>query len=648
MANNASSTRSSEAINKASNLSAQGKDKQALDLIRKHLRQAPRDIAALNLAGTLAARMEDWKLAEQFLTDALTLKAENPFALYSLSKIFKLSNRPGDAVDALTRLLKIERHNVAALNEMGVLLSSQGHLDEALKAFETAIEIDPNFEKPYGNLYATLYTAGHYETATEVAKRAIARLSTEHCWKVRRDLILCLWKTRAFEEAKQTAEALISELDPPGSPEQQELLLQALNNYGIILMEVDDADLAEVQFRKIISLAPKMVDPYVNMAKLNIFRENFQEVIYWFEQAIAVDPEHAQLHNHLALFLVQAGRPDLALPHHLSTITRSPGNPEYRFYLGMTLFALGRLEEAYPNWELRWARREVGEKSNLPIPEWAGTPNNGQSILVYREQGIGDEIIFVSCLTDIVSRFERVVCVCHSKLEKLFARSFPSVEFHSGEYKFSQSEIAALQWQVPMGSLPTVFRPDVPSFQSQTQLLTPDASKVEEFRQRLRPKNQTLTIGISWRSTLLTLERRALYPYLHFWQAIFNIPGITWVNLQYGDVGKELIDAETQFGVSIVNFPDVDHFNDLDTSSALMKACDLVIGPSTSTTMLSAAVNVPTIRIADGYDPYQLGTDHYPWLPTLTPIPRHFGESWQEPIQRTALIIQALVAERSA
>lgn len=122
-------------------------------------------------------------------------------------------------------------------------------------------------------------------------------------------------------------------------------------------MEMNDPDSAEVLFRRIISLAPSMVDPYVNMAKLNIFRENFQEVIYWFEQAITVDPEHAQLHNHLALFLVQAGRPDLALPHHLSTINRSPGNTEYRFYLAMTLFALGNLKEAYQNWEFRWSRR---------------------------------------------------------------------------------------------------------------------------------------------------------------------------------------------------------------------------------------------------------------------------------------------------
>jgi hypothetical protein len=97
-------------------------------------------------------------------------------------------------------------------------------------------------------------------------------------------------------------------------------------------------------------------------------------------------------------------------------------------------------------------------------------------------------------------------------------------------------------------------------------------------------------------------------------------------------------------GVSIVNFEEVDHFNDLDTSAALMKACDLVIGPATSTTMISAAVGIPTIRLAT-YDIYQLGTEHYPWLPSLTPILRRFGESWDGAIQQTAGIVRTLAAE---
>lgn len=47
------------AIQKASRLSAHGKDKKAMEHIKNHLRSYPNDLDALNLAGTLAARLED-------------------------------------------------------------------------------------------------------------------------------------------------------------------------------------------------------------------------------------------------------------------------------------------------------------------------------------------------------------------------------------------------------------------------------------------------------------------------------------------------------------------------------------------------------------------------------------------------------------
>lgn len=633
-------------IQRAIKLSAQGDDKQALEEIQAHLRTFPRNLEALSLAGTLAARMENWSLAEKYFTDILSFDKNNIYTLFSLSKVYKLSNRGGDAIAALTLLLELSPHHVPALNEIGALLAEQGHLDPALKAFETAIELDPSFEKAYRNLYATLYTGARYEEAAIIAKRAIEYIPSDYRWNFRTDLILCLWKSHAFDEARQLAENLISELEFSESPSHREILLHAITNYGVILMEMEEPDAAETQFKKAISLAPDKVEPYVNIAKLNVYREDIQGAIEWFEKALSINPEHAELHNHLAIFLRDSGRPDLALPHHLSALTQSPGNVEMRYYLGITQFALGQLPQAYENWALRWARREGGTKSSLPINEWSGIPESGKSILVYREQGIGDELIFTTCLPDLINCFERIICVCHSKLKPLFVRSFPQIEFRSGENALTEADVATLDWQIPLGSLPPIFRSDISTFPSNSHLLLPDPRSVEKFCAALLPKHRGLTIGIAWRSGLLSLNRRALYPYLDFWQALFKIPGITWVNLQYGDVTEELLEAEKQFGVSIVNFEELDHFNDLDSSAALMKACDLVIGPDTSTTQISAAVGTPTIRIYSGCDYSCLGTDHYPWFPSLTLIQRRFGESWLGPIERTASIIQTLAMER--
>ena len=640
--------RTSNPVQKATQLSAHGKDKEALEVIQAHLQRYPRDREALNLAGTLAARLANWELAESYFSATLTHYPSDTYALYNLSKVFKLSNRVGEAINVLTRLLQIEPANTQALNEFGVLLMGQGHLDPALKAFETAIELDPSFEQAYRNMYTTLYTGAHFEEAARIAKKAISALPRDQCFNARAALILCLWKSRALDEGKQVAEELVYDLDHSSNPLHRETLPQALNNYGVLLMEMDEPDAAETKFQRAITLAPDMLDLYINLARLEGFRENFQEAISWFGKALALDPENTNLHTHLAIFFRDAGRPDLALPHNLSCLARNPADEEARHSLGLTQRALGLLQDSYQNLESRWSNREGGVKSELPIPEWTGTSTTARSLLVYREQGIGDEIIFASCLPDILDRFERILCVCHSKLLPLFSRSFPEIEFRSADEALTQADIDTLDRQIAIGSLPAIVRPSIGSFPDTPQFLIPDPERVEIFRQRLLPLRKTLTIGIGWRSGLLALHRKTIYPYLEYWQPIFAIPGITWVNLQYGDVAEELKTAEARFGVSIVNFDDVDHFNNLDASAALMKTCDLVIGPDTSTSVLAAALGVPTICIKQHGDSFQLGTPNFPWLPSLMPISRHFGDPWTVPIEQTATIVRSLQGEHSA
>lgn len=119
-----------------------------------------------------------------------------------------------------------------------------------------------------------------------------------------------------------------------------------------------------------------------------------------------------------------------------------------------------------------------------------------------------------------------------ANLKNCLLAVFQAYEFHSGDYAFSQESIAALDWQIPMGSLPAIFRPDLLSFQHQPQFLTPDPIKTAYFQQLLQPSKKTLTIGIAWRSSLLSLERRALYPYLDFWRELFRstpeLPGLIY------------------------------------------------------------------------------------------------------------------------
>lgn len=639
------STRSRESVKKAAALSAQGNDKQALKAIQTHLRKSPRDVEALKLAGALAARLENWALAEKHLTGALTIEKNDTDTLYNLFKVFKLSNRSDEANAILSRILELEPDNVSVLNEKGVILAGQGDMASALQAFDKCIQIDPIFEMAYRNLYAALVTCGRHAEAVTVAKLAIEKITTDYRYTFNVDLVVCLWRAGAIQEGRLAAEKIIAELTQLNDPKYRDLIARAHCHYGIIFMELNEVESAQEQFMKAISLNPRNIDPYINLAKAYWYTDDLLQAIHWFDKALAINPNYDELHSQLGIVLSNAGRPELALPYMQSAVVQSPANPEFRCYLGMTQFALGQLDQAYANYEFRWTRPECGRKTQLAIPEWTGLPEHGRSILVYKEQGLGDEILFATCLPDLLKRFERVIYIGHPKLKTLFTRSFPTIDIRDMDSSLTLNDLGNPDFQIPIGSLPRIFRKNVEDFPDHQQLLIPDAEKSALFRKRLLQNKGKFIIGIAWRSSFKSVDRRAIYPQLEFWRPLFSLPDIVWINLQYGDVSEEIKQAEHDFGVNIINFADVDHFDDLDSSAALMKACDIVIGPCSSTVMLSAGVGVPTFRLIPYIDSFCMGTDHYPWFPTMVLAVRRFGETWEMPIQRVADIVQALAAE---
>lgn len=645
--NKSMQVRQNSSIQKAIAFSKRGDSKQALKVIQSHLRKFPHDIGALNLAATFAASIEEWLLAEKYLASVLDIDKNNIHAIYNLFKVFNLTMRLDEAAAMLSRVLEIDPNNTNALNEKGVMLSARGDMVSALQAFDKCIQIDPLFEMGYKNLYAALVTCARYEEAVHIAKLAIQRIATDYRYQFKVDLIVCLWRSYAYQEGRLAAEEIIAELTRLNDPKHNKLLARACANYGTIFMELNEVESAQEQYLKAISLDPENIDPYINLAKTYWFVEDISQALHWFYAALAIEPNKGELHLHLGIVLRDAGRPELALPYLQSAVVQSPANPELRYYLGITQFALGQLEQAYENYELRWTRREGGVKSQLAIPEWAGYPESGRSILVYKEQGLGDELLFATCIPDLIDRFERVVYICNWKLKTLLTRSFPQIEFRDWDSVLAPEDLGGVDFQIPIGSLPRIFRRKIEDFPGMRQLLIPEAEKVSLFRKRWTSSGNKLIVGIGWRSTVKSINRRSVYPQLEFWGALFGLQNIVWVNLQYGDVDEEIRKAEQDFGISIINFEDVDHYDDLDTSAALMKACDMVIGPDNSTTTIAAAVGVPSIRISPYTDYLCLGTDHYPWFPNMVLAKRHLGETWEMPIQRVADIVRALAAERA-
>jgi len=107
------------------------------------------------------------------------------------------------------------------------------------------------------------------------------------------------------------------------------------------------------------------------------------------------------------------------------------------------------------------------------------------------------------------------------------------------------------------------------------------------------------------------------------------VPGVRFVNLQYDDCAAELSQIQTLFGITVLAFPEVDLFDDLDETAALTAALDLVIAIPTTSAILAAALGTPSWMLLSGYTWQSFGTEENRWYSTARSFQREWDQPWE-------------------
>ena len=97
-------------------------------------------------------------------------------------------------------------------------------------------------------------------------------------------------------------------------------------------------------------------------------------------------------------------------------------------------------------------------------------------------------------------------------------------------------------------------------------------------------------IGISWKSSNMDMGRLSNYGTISELYPVFKLPNVTCINLQYTDFANDLTKIKKELGITIHNFDDLDHFNNIDDVAALCAALDMVVSTKTTVPLISAGV----------------------------------------------------------
>ncbi|MEX1083525.1 MAG: tetratricopeptide repeat-containing glycosyltransferase family protein, partial [Xanthobacteraceae bacterium] len=412
-----------------------------------------------------------------------------------------------------------------------------------------------------------------------------------------------------------------------------------LNNRGNTLSAMGRYEEALAIYDRALALKPEFADALYNRGQALTWLDRHQEALESYDRSLAINPDNADALTNRGNTLQALNRYEEAVPCFERALALRPDQPEGHWNLALGLLAVCKFAEGWKEYEWRWKLPK--SRSNLPVnacarrflpqPSWTGRQVDG-TLLVWGEQGLGDQILYASMLPDLASRAQSILVEIEPRLIPLFERSFAKVRAIGFGEKFDEADVKA---QVGLASLGIFLRPSLESFpQRAGGFLKADPEMTASLRRRLSNTGKVV-MGVSWisQNPRVGKFKTAL---LRDFEALLRLPGIRAIDLQYGDTLAERQTFEQETGVRVERLEDIDNTNDLDKLAALIAACDLVVTVSNTTAHLAGALGTPAWVFA----PKAHGKFWYwfkdrpdsPWYPSVRIERQKIDQSWAEAI----------------
>ncbi len=369
-----------------------------------------------------------------------------------------------------------------------------------------------------------------------------------------------------------------------------------LFNLGLAQQTAGDTDGAIKSYRKALRHKADYRECWENLGVVLQEQERFYEAENAYRRALRLDRCSPIAHKNLGNVLKIMGRPGEAEKLYLKALDCNPLNADIAMQYSAALWARGDFEAGWRWHEWRYweDRSENNRPYHIPLPKWNGDAVN--NLLLYGELGIGDEIMFASCIPDATKRAQNVAILCEPRLAPLFARSFPNIQVES---KPRGALPPVLNPKQPctkccsIAGLPRFFRNREDDFPGEPYLFA-DTATTERWRGQLAELGPGVKVGLSWRGGVSKHARSARSIALERLGPLFDITDVHMINVQYGDHSDEIARFNAASPQPLVHFDAVDPLCDMDEFAALLSALDLVITIDNSTAHLAGALGVPT------------------------------------------------------
>lgn len=417
-----------------------------------------------------------------------------------------------------------------------------------------------------------------------------------------------------YKDAMPLVEVILDD-DPNNAP--------ALNFAGYVAMRLHQDTVAYQYLKRAIQEDPKRAPTWSNFGLAAQHLGRHEECLAACLKAVELDKNYALGWTNAGSSLVMMSRWLEAEKAATTALEINPNERNSQCNLAHTKLAQHQWAEGWKHWELSLGSEQRKEWAYGEEPRWDGT--KGKCVVVYGEQGLGDEIMFGSCIPDAIKDCKKVIVDCDPKLEGLFKRSFPKADVYGTRRDDSPHwlEAARIEARCSIGSLPQFYRNSEDAFPG-TPYLKADPDKVLMWKALWKSKGKKV-IGICSEGGAKYTNKRGRSIPVEAWESLFAQDAI-FVSLDYRD-GIEHRKLE--------RYDTIAKSPDYDDTAALIASLDAVVGVNTTAIHCADGLGIPAHILVPTYHQWRYAGD-YVWSKTAKLY--HQGKrTWAETIRDVKL-----------
>lgn len=405
--------------------------------------------------------------------------------------------------------------------------------------------------------------------------------------------------------------------------------VQALTNLGSISFQLAEYQFSLKFYEAALRIEPKHVDALYNQARAFHEMKEWGLAISGYGKCLKQSPSHKECLENLASLQLDLGDYDAGLiaarslvriaQNHRSlrllgqcligqghyqqgykiyekAVSNSPARPEILFINSISNLRKGNFELGWRHFYLRWSAQSFlidNKPKAIPVKRWSGESLADKHLFLSAEQGIGDEVMYASCLADLQELAASITLECDLRLVEIYKRSFPGITCIPLLDFDSSAQIAWIEFDYTcsIGDLPQYLRLSRDAYKVRPWL-APQPDLVGHWSDRLKDL-PGLKIGISWFGG--SKERDKVKRSIELDQLVkaFDAIEVSLISLQYSPSLEEISAVNDVSKTSVSIMQGLDCRNDIDSLISLISCLDLVVTIDNATAHLAGSVGAP-------------------------------------------------------